>query len=132
MQRQRAHADRPRRLAVADGQGGNFTAQAFGNLLGAEQRRVRAHYQEFIAAVAAGDVAAPQRSSQNFTNRTQQVVAAQVTQFVVDPFEMIDVDCEQRERAEGKAADAPAPGLGGGGRHFLGVARGEARVEERR
>ena len=41
-------------------------------------------------------------------------------------------DRKQRERAEREAADAPAPGFGGGGRRFLGVARRDARVEERR
>ena len=67
------------------------------NVLGALDTLLE--HGEFIAAEAGDEILGPDRLAQPLRDRLQEFVADRMSQRVVDPLELVDVDIEDRERA---------------------------------
>jgi hypothetical protein len=93
-------ADRdPRRHGVALRRLGRHPRpDALGDLGGGRRVGLREHEQELLAAVARGEVGAAQRGAEDRRESTQNLVAGQVPEGVVEALEVIDVDHRHRQR----------------------------------
>src|SRR5450759_1325244 len=94
------HADGGREARVASGHFDLFdlAAHPLRDAGRAGRRRFRQHDEEFVAAVTAAKVAAPQDLAEALPDRGQDFVAAQVAVPVVDALELVDVEHHDRQR----------------------------------
>ena len=113
-----AHRDRDGLAARDHREGRHLPPHRLGGLLRPDQRRVGKNDQELVAAVPAPHVRAPQHARELRADGAEQIVAAQVPQFVVDRLEMVDVEHQDRQRLSGTARSVavPDPAFRGRGR----------------
>jgi hypothetical protein len=96
--RNRAHpVAQPEQMSASGGAG------AFRNLNGAFLSCVGKQRHEFIAAVSCSDVVGAKIALKQLGHFDQNTVALKVTVGVVDEFEVVNIDNQQRERAAGSA-----------------------------
>ena len=72
-------------------------AQTLGNLHRRQQFGFGEHQAEFFAAKARRHVVLPQMLQQNLGHLHQHHIPLLMTVGIVDPFEMVDIDHDQRE-----------------------------------
>ena len=92
-----AHRDRDRQAGLAGRQVGDLPADALGHLARLVEPGVRQDHGELLAAVAGGEVGFARAAAQDFGDVAQHLVAALVTDRVVDRLEAVEVHHEQAE-----------------------------------
>lgn len=95
-----AHADRDVYLmsTVFDNQLFNDFAQTLGDRHDGLQWRMDQRYGELLAPDAADEILLAQHFAADGGDLSQHLVAARVTEFIVDALEMIDIEDDEAER----------------------------------